>query len=287
MKLVNKKRIINFIAIMIAAVFLVLPLLDCGQKEQYDIVFLGDSIIGNAGYDYSIAGIAGQKLGKDVFNGAFGGTTMSVDGEAAWGSVTSSQWCMAKLADAIAYDDWKAQLASMSYADYYGEINRQAFSYFKERMEKLSCIDFSKVQVLVIEHGTNDYNCGRALDNPENPYDITTFAGALRHTLSVLHKAYPEMRIILVTPMYCELGEGRTKPCYLQDYGAGTLDDYVALEKQIAEEFGVVYIDAYRESGIWEDNAGEYLYDGLHPNMDGIALLGDFMAKQLSLLGVE
>lgn len=287
MKISKEKWVINCIAIMIAAIFLVLPLFDGGKREQYDIVFLGDSIIGNAGYDYSIAGIAGEKLGKTVFNGAFGGTTMSFDESAAWGSVTSSQWCMAKLADAIAYQDWKGQLASMNYADYYGETNNQALSYFKERMEGLSNIDFEQVDVLIIEHGTNDYNCGRTLDNQENPYDVTTFGGALRYTLQLLQDKYPDMQIVLMTPVYCELGADRTELCYMRDYGAGTLDAYVQLEKQIAEDFDIPYIDAYSDSGIWENNADEYLYDGLHPNMEGIALLGNFVAEQLQELGMK
>ena len=67
----------------------------------------------------------------------------------------------------------------------------------------LSRIDFSKTEVLIIEHGTNDYNSGQILDNPKDTMDVTTFAGALRTTLSLLQEKYPQLRIILVSPIYC------------------------------------------------------------------------------------
>lgn len=284
MKINKEKLIINFIAVIIAVLFLVFPLIDMEPKARYDIVFLGDSIIGNANEDYSIPVIVEERLDMTAFNGAFGGTTMSFEESAVWGSVTSSQWCMAKLADAIAYEDWQGQQASMNYADCYSKVNAQALYYFEERMEKLSHIDFEQVEVLIIEHGTNDYNCGRALDNPEDLYDTTTFGGALRYSLKVLQESYPHMQLVLLTPIYCEIEE---QPCYSLNFGYGTLDAFVQLEKQIAEEFGVVCIDAYNECGIWEENADQYLYDGLHPTEEGIALLGDFIADKLSEAGVE
>lgn len=283
MKPGKEKVIINFIVVIITVLFLVLPLLHNKEKEQYDIVFLGDSIIGNVWDEYSIPNIVGERLGKTVFNGAFGGTVMSLDKNAQWGSVTGSHWCMAKLADAIAYKDWQSQAAAMEYADHYSEVNAQALNYFAERMGKLSRIDFDQVKLLIIEHGTNDYNCGRELDNPKDPYDITTFGGALRHSLEVLQSSYPDMQIVLLTPVYCELGG---IPCTGLDFGYGTLDAFVELEQQIAEEFGVVCIDAYRESGIGEENFESYLYDGLHPSEEGIALLGDFVADKLVEAGI-
>lgn len=269
---------------MIAALFLILPLIHREERSQYDIVFLGDSIIGNVWDEHSIPNIVGEKLNKTVFNGAFGGALVSFDGNAKWGSVTAPRWCMVRLADAIAYQDWKSQLAAMEYADYYSDINAQALSYFKERMKELSQIDFEKVEVLVLEHGTNDYNCGIALDNPQDPYDITTFGGALRYSLEVLQKRYPDLQIVLMTPLYCELNGGS---CTSLDFGYGTLDAFVKLEQQIAGAYGIVCIDAYHESGIRKENWENYLYDGLHPSKEGISLLGEFLAEQLEKAGID
>ena len=182
MKSRKTKWIFNCIVIVIVAVFLVIPLLDFRKKTQYDIVFLGDSIIGTEN-NYSVVDIVGDKLGMTAFNGAFGGSTMSLSGAEVWGSISNNQWSMIRLAQAMTYEDWQSQKIAMAYAVSYEENNRQAFDYFEQRMEELVDIDFTKVKVLVIEHGTNDYNAARRLDNPEDLYDISTFGGALRSSL--------------------------------------------------------------------------------------------------------
>ncbi len=279
----NSKKMlwINCIAVIVVGLFLVFSFLEKPKTEQYDIVFLGDSIIGNLSGSESVTEMVAERLGKSTFNGAFGGTTFSYGDELLWGSVTNTQWSMVKLAEAIAYNDWKSQIGTMQYADFYGEVNAQSLYYFEDRMKVLSEIDFSQVEVLVIEHGTNDYNCGRRLDNPENLFDITTFGGALRHSLKILKEVYPDMKIIIMSPIYCEFGQEGEKKCYSWDWGYGTLEDYIQLEQEIAEEYGVMYIDAYAGSGIWEENAREYLYDGLHLTAEGAEKLGEFVAESL------
>lgn len=282
----NKGNIlIHCMAVAVVALFLVLPFLERAKEASYDIVFLGDSVIGNTDANAGVTDIVEEMLGKSVFNGAFGGTTCCQGTDLLWGSVTSGEWSMTRLADAIAYRDFKSQLGTMNYADSYSEVNAQALYYFKDRMQELSRIDFARVEVLVIEHGTNDYNCGRRLDNPEDLYDTATFGGALRHSLEVLGEAYPDMAIVLLSPIYCEFGENGELPCDSWDSGYGTLDAYVELEREIAEEYGVYYIDAYHESGIRQENAKEYLYDGLHLTQEGREKLGQFVAECLKEFG--
>jgi len=280
MKNRKTKWTFNCIVIIIVAIFLVFPLLDFERKTQYDMVFLGDSIIGTETH-YSVVEFVGAKLGMTAFNGAFGGSTMSLSETEIWGSISNNQWGMARLAQAITSEDWQSQKMAMSYAVSYEENNRQAFDYFEKRMEELASVDFSKTKVLIIEHGTNDYNAARCLDNPEDLYDITTFGGALRSALKLLSEKYPDMQIVLLSPLYCEFPERNNQPGYLADFGQGVLDDYVSLEQAIAEEFGVPFIDAYHNSGIWEPNAEEYLADGLHLTDEGAILLSEFVAKEL------
>jgi lysophospholipase L1-like esterase len=272
--------------IVIAAFFLVLPLVDFEKKTRYDIVFLGDSIIGTE-KRYSVVDLVGEKLGMTAFNGAFGGSTMSLSGSSAWGSMSSNQWCMIRLAQAMANRDWQSQKMAMSYAVSYERNNRQAFDYFEERMETLTSIDFSKTKVLIIEHGTNDYNAAKRLDNPENLYDITTFGGALRSPLQILQEEYPDLQIVILSPLYCQFSGEESRPGYLTDFGQGTLDDYVQLERKIAEEFNIPFIDAYHNSGIWENTAEKYLADGLHLTDEGVFLLSDYVAEELQKLLIK
>lgn len=280
----TKRRIcLSVIAAALVFFFLFLPFGKLEEPLEYPIVILGDSIVGNTGengknFTHHLA----ERLDTKVLKAGLGGTCMSVPQKEGWGSMSSTEWSMVKLAEAICYEDWKSQKGTMAYAESYSDVNNQALDYFAETMEQLSRVDFSKVNILIIEHGTNDYNAGKPVDNKEDLYDVTTFGGALRHSLKLFQKRYPELRIILLSPIYCALGENQTKKCYNTSYGeGGYLDEYVALEKEIAGEFGVEWLDAYHDLGIGEENAAEYLSDFLHLNARGHRLMGDFVADYL------
>jgi len=276
-----KEFILFGIAACLAGVIL---LAGCREEEKqytYDIVFLGDSIVGNMDHEVSITGVLEERLGKTVFNGGLGGSCMSYNNEEVFESDSNAQWSMVKLAQAIYAEDFSSQLAAVTYAEKYRSVNMQILDYFYDRIMQLSRIDFSQTEVLLIEHGTNDYNCGQKLESATDPMDPMTFAGALRRSLSLLREKYPDLRIILVSPIYCEIEGDGLYTCLETDFGGGTLDAYVQKEKEIAQEYGVEWIDMFYESGIWEDNLANYLYDGLHPSAEGILLLGNLIADYL------
>lgn len=277
----KKKIIMHLIALFLVGMVVWFALQKEEKTIQYDIVVLGDSIVGNVGEEgESFTTYLGENLNKRIFKGGIGGTTMSLGSSPKWSSISNVEWSMVKLAEAICYDDWKNQKATMAYAESFIGINNQVLSYFGTTMDTLSKIDFTQAQILVIGHGTNDYNSGKAVDNPKNHYDKTTFGGALRYSLKILKETYPHLRIVLLSPLYCELGEEKERKCYNTKYGkGGYLEEYVSLEKQIAGEFGVEWIDAYQKSGINEKNSSFYLSDGLHLNAEGHKLMGDFLTK--------
>lgn len=278
-KLPTKKKLILFISsLCIVGLFFAFTFSEKRKDLQYDIVILGDSIIGNVGLDgRSLADYVEEELGKTTFKGGLGGTSMSVQSNDLWGSVSNMEWNMVKLAIAMRDNDWKSQFATLSYAENYQDVNNQILPYFPETIEALSRIDFSAVEILVIEHGTNDYGRRVPIDNEVNPYDVTTFGGALRTSLKILQEKYPGLRIVIMSPIYCALVE-------MEGNGDGrSLEEYVEKEKQIAEEFGVEWIDAYRHSGINESNAELYLQDGLHLTSEGHKKLGEFLADYLEI----
>ena len=284
MKCPTKKKIIMYLlALFLVLVVLLLALKQDEKSVQYDIVVLGDSIVGNEGYgNVSFTSYLGENLNKTAFKGGIGGTTMSRGVDNMWPSVSSVEWCMVKMAEAICYDDWTNLLSTMNYADSFAGINEQTLHYFAVTMDTLSKIDFNKVEILILEYGTNDYNIGKVLDNVEDPYDVTTFGGALRKSLQMLQKTYPDLRIVIMSPLYSQLGADGERKCYNTKYGDGAyLEEYVELERQIAEEFHVEWLDAFHNSGIWEDNCYEYLPDGLHLNVEGHKLIADFLTEYL------
>lgn len=285
----KKQNILCACATLCLALILgVICLWPSAKTEQYEVVLLGDSILAN------VAVYQGEKVheyietatGMTVFNGAFGGTSMAIN-QSETMALCNSSWCMVNLARAIYSDDWKSIQAAMSYADYYKESNRQVMEGYKQRLDALKNIDFSKVKVLVIEHGANDYNSGVPLDNSEDLYDKHTFGGALRSVLSGLTAEFPDLRIVIVTPAYCMVGAMGEQACDVMDWGGGLLYQYVEKELEIASEFGVDVIDMYHNSPINRETVLDYTVDGLHPNEAGIELWGTTISEYLKGLKYE
>ena len=270
----KQKKYWLWAAVLFAGTIALLWFHENGAKEEYRGGCLGDSIIGNERDETSITAVMEKILGTRVYNGAFGGTTMSCRYSDNRASVTEDTLSMAQLARAIAYQDFGVQNA--------GVTAWSPMEYFPESMCGFQKIDFNKVEVLVIEHGVNDYLAGAELDNPEDPYDQYTFGGALRSSLKILKERYPDLRIILATPIYCwYVREGVS--CEERDFGNGLLEDYVNLELEIGREFGVEILDNYHESGIGSTGTYEeweqYTVDGVHLNEEGRALIGGRLAE--------
>ena len=270
----KQKKYWLWAAVLFAGTIALLWFHENGAKEEYRVVCLGDSIIGNERDETSITAVMEKILGTRVYNGAFGGTTMSCRYSDNRASVTEDTLSMAQLARAIAYQDFGVQNA--------GVTAWSPMEYFPESMYGFQKIVFIKVEVIVIEHGVNDYLAGAELDNPEDPYDQYTFGGALRSSLKILKERYPDLRIILATPIYCwYVREGVS--CEERDFGNGLLEDYVNLELEIGREFGVEILDNYNESGIGSTGTYEeweqYTVDGVHLNEEGRALIGGRLAE--------
>lgn len=261
---------IALVLVFVSGIFLMLHM-QGEQKDEWTVVCMGDSIFGNVAHSPTIPEIMAQETGISILNGAFGGTCMSDTNHDGRNNLFENDLDMCNLAEAIAYRDFTVQKFGIS-----GNVFK--LDYFDYFLKQLSKVDFSKVEVLFIEHGTNDYNASARLDDAENPYNKGTFGGALRYSLRLLQKAYPQLKIVLVTPAYCYFideegnfaGDSDTR-----DFGYGTLPAFVALEKQIAEEFGVPVIDQYYGSGINAGNIEQYTVDGLHFNEEGRRLLAE------------
>lgn len=235
-----------------------------GRQEVYRIVCLGDSIIGNERGDTSITAYMERTLGEPVYNGAFGGTTMTCRFRDNRAAVTDDCLSMAELSLAISLQDFAVQNA--------GVTGCSPMDYFPESMYDFQRIDFDEVEILLIEHGVNDYLAGVPLDNEQDPHDIYTFGGALRYTLENLRERYPNMRVILTTPTFCWY-KFTEQDCTQVDFGHGILEDYVELELEIAAEYGVEVLDNYHNSAIQAGDTYEewqvYTIDGVHLNEAG------------------
>ena len=245
-----------------------------GRKEAYPVVCLGDSIIGNVRDDTSVTGVMESLLDVPVANAAFGGTCMSLGNHEYHPNYAEDSLNLASLADSIAAGDFDVQKYDIA-------ENKFGLPYFKDALWEMTRIDFSKAKIIFIEHGINDYSAGRPLEDPEDPKNVYTYGGALRYSIETIKKAYPDVKLVLVTPLYCYFQENgqRAADSENADFGYGTLEAYAKLELQIAQEYGLDCIDNFHEFGLNSENVDEYTEDGLHLNEKGRHILAEILAE--------
>lgn len=243
------------------------------EKKEYRIACLGDSIIGKERSNTSVTAMMESMLGEPVANTAFGGTSASLGNREYRPTYHEDSFNLVALADAIVYQDFDVQHYDLS-------SNRFRLPYFTDALNTLTKVDFSQVEILFIAYGVNDYGAGRPLDNSENPKDVYTYGGALRYSIEKLQDAYPQMQIVLLTPLYCNFEDDGIKRSDSEtlDLGYGPLANYVETELAIAEEYGIPCIDNFHNMGINRDNAKEYTEDGIHLNEEGRAILARVLA---------
>lgn len=247
---------------------------DAPGRQPAEIVIFGDSVIGEARDERSIPALLSEKLGKNVYNGAFSGT------------------CAARIRerDRLDYARDMYSLAELSRAAYTGDfgVQRSLFmkesntELFAETIEGLDGIDFKGVDVIVMQQGLNDYHAGVPIEDPEAPYDDRTFLGALRTAVSLFRKANPAVRIVLLSPGYTWYLD-REQTCGELDFGGGVLEDYVNAEMRLSAEMELEFIDIYHGLYLHEewDDWKIYTREGLHPNDAGRRAIADRLAEQL------
>lgn len=247
-----------------------------GTDDSYKVVCLGDSNFGNVRDETGIISRLECKLNTKILNGAFGGSTL-VTKE---GKRTEYQGVLSmyNLAISICNHNFGVQKASID------TLNRSSKTEnYVETLDELANVNFDAVELLIIEHGVNDYLSGVPIKNGDDLYDTSTFTGTLRSVINMLRKEYPQMRIVLVTPSYCSptAADETYRYCDETDYGGGYLEEYVNAELEVADELGVEIIDLYHTMDINQENFDTYLYDGLHFNEYGREIVADILAECL------
>lgn len=220
-----------------------------------DIVFFGDSIIGNYTDSTSVPEVVSSLTGANVYNCGYGGRSAAL-GE-------RDPYPVSMIVQALIDGDVSAlpQEAQVS----------AGITKFLNREKKDNELMF------VFNFGLNDYFNGYPVAG-EDPYDIATYSGALRTAVKSLKEAYPEAVIMLNTPnytVYFEYGQG------IQSENGGTLKEYADAVLQLAEELDVEVLDNFNELPINAENWKDYLSDGCHPNEYTRFLLGTRIALKI------
>ena len=238
------------------------------------VVNFGDSIFGQRRPPEDISTYLARITGATVHNCGFGGCHMSNH----WGEIYNP-FSMCNLADSIASGDWTAQENALTSSELPG--------YFAEAIAILKSLDFSKVDIITIAYGTNDWNSNDNIENNNNLYSKDTFAGALRYSIEKLLTAYPNLKIFICSQTYRWFPDDNGN--FIEDSDTKEngykvkLTDYVAKTEEIAKAYHLPFIDNYYSLGFNKFNRSKYFKttDGTHPLPEGCRLIAEHMANEL------
>lgn len=230
-----------------------------GKLYGKKIVFFGDSITGNYAPPTDYPSILAEATGATVYNAGFGGTCMSDNGE------TIGLFSFCRLIDAVVDNDWTDQDSSGFVRNYIGDTE---YNYVPDKLAMLKSINWSEIDYVITLHGTNDWGKGYAIDNANNLYDTTTYAGAFRYAFEKLQTAYPNIKIIPLTPLTRISHEGSV---YYDsnEYDKGTGQYLYQFANKMVDVSENKYFtkpcDLYHSCMITKWNWRRYLMDGIHP----------------------
>ena len=243
------------------------------------IVCFGDSITGNyVTTDYP--SLIAEITGATVYNVGFGGCTMAY-----METEERREFSMCRLVDSIVAGDFSVQEnsgVSITLA------NGDRSDYVPMRIETLKSIDWANVDYITIAYGTNDWNSNYMIDNEENPLDTTSYIGAFRYSIEKLLAKYPNIKILVLTPLWRWWDEtaggvpyrdsdtyAKGTGWYLYDYGNALID--------ACKEYHIPYLDLYYECMMNKFNRYQYFNtnDGTHPNDTGRELLAEKISAKL------
>ncbi len=260
----KKNTIITFI---IAAIIFTVVFVSFYKKEKADnrsyapqVVIMGDSIMAYYQDERSVASQLSLLLGTEVFDASFGGTCFSYQDRDGRLDNCVDAFSIAALTQAIVSNDFRYQKTS--------DVRQSATEYFPERVAKLAEVDFSKVDILIIESLANDYHNSARIKAGSDKYDEYTYEGAMRSVIESLQKNYPDLRIIIASPplTFYKDENGNMISCMEKDFGGGTEGEYLEMQRAVAEEYGIEMIDlAESYAGVNEENWNDHSIDGLHP----------------------
>lgn len=253
----------------------------CGlaeEQDNYEVLNLGDSIFGINPVCFDISSIAQEKTGYRFANCGFGGSQASSYPDETSPFYSFNFW---KIADAIDSGDFSEQIAS---AD---EIyNGNASILYQNRIDILTSVDFSKLKLITIEYGTNDFSKAVRLDNENNRKDVTTYCGALRYGIEKLLAKYPHIQICLFSPPVKMLGSNNENSSDTTPNTNGKyIKDFCDAMKSVADEYHLPYFNHYDNMGINEYNWRTFLRDGTHLTYDkGVDMFGSKAASETESL---
>ncbi len=231
------------------------------------ILCLGDDPFSMNQGEGGLAEQIAKKTGATVHNGSFTGTTIAAQFASYNDGYILDAFSFSYVADSLASGNFDLMKTAATYS--YDET-------FPRTVEMLSSLDMNSVDLICIMYDGSDYINKRPCDDPNDPYSIVTYTGALRAGVTAIQEAYPHIRIVVMSHTFCHTinEEGNFENGDRVDLGNGTLSHYLQKELDASSDCGVSLIDNFYGS-INEDNYLDYMTDYIHFNDAGRELLAD------------
>ena len=133
----------------------------------------------------------------------------------------------------------------------------------------------SEADYVFIEHCNNDYAMGVPLTGPDYSYEE-----ALTDSITVIKELNPSANIVMIAPPVGYFGN-TDKLSTEQDFGYGTIDDYIAVMKSVASNNGASFINMQEAWTLTHDNWSKYTADGVHMLKETKVTYAEFLAQKL------
>lgn len=229
------------------------------------ILFLGDDPLSLDKGETGIAQRIAAKTGAVVYDGSFTGSTITAQFDRYNDGYWMDSFSLPYLADGLCSHDFTTIMPAARY------------SYdpdFVPTVEMLQNLDMNSVDIICIIYDAADYIKQRPSDDPNDPYSIVAYSGALRNAIKNFQENYPFIRIVVMSHTFCHSIDENDN---FQngdriDLGHGTLSHYLQKELEATNDCGVSCIDNFYGS-INEDNYLDYMTDYIHLNDAGKELL--------------
>lgn len=231
------------------------------------LVCFGDSITGAFldGTDYPTE--IAKRTGMTVYNVGFGGSRIGAH------SADYDPFSFYRLVDAIISKNFQGLKVQF--------IDRP--SSYDPRVQILEAIDFTTVDYITIALGTNDWGANTPDEGATNE-DPTSFRGAARYGLRRLLEAFPQIKVLVISPFYRYFPDNIPVNDSDEELRTGRhLYDYVDSVKAIANEFKIPFLDAYYSLSINKYTRNSYFSgaDGTHPDERGRKHIGNKIASKI------
>ena len=235
--------------------------------EGKKIVCLGDDTFAKLTEGSSVGEYIAALTGAEVTDIAFPGATMAKNPY-----YKLDPFSMYKIADTLSSGNFKTMKNKATDTGDQTIINS---------VDALSKIDLSKVDMLVICFGMNDYINDVALSS-KDPLSVDTYAGALAYSIESICAQFPSLKVYVTTPLYRGFADGKNSDDRLNENG-DNLRAFANKAIEVSRSYLIPVVDNYSSLGINKVNLSYYYAnDNLAaPNKNGRELAARHIAKAL------